>query len=174
MKYWYCRPSGHSQTVVIVGTFKTSRKAANATRALQKAVQDGDMSTDWGPDDATITCDKREVRFDVYTAGGCEDVQDFLSARGADKVKAVENPQRLTIQFTFDAPAATLVEVKALLLLQHPVLGKILEDCKELLKHTKQKTIYSLEYFGETIYDEDESRLLGLRVPEEIGCEVSA
>ena len=178
MKAWYGRPSGHSNTYTIVGTFESSKKAERAGNVLREALQNEsmwkDISIDWDPsNDASVQVEENDVRFSVYTAGYLEEVYTIIKNQKPKETREYKDAQELEIKFEFDSPEVELDEIKVLLLLKHPGLKELIEQSEARVEHTGEgKTLCNFEYFGDWIYDSSESKLLGYS-QDEIGCTVS-
>jgi hypothetical protein len=176
LKIWYGRPSGHSTTYTIVGTFDSGKKARRVATALKRAI-DHEKWTDWEPDDASVNAHGNEVRFSVYSTeghpGDLEKIVSILDEKKPNEVDTYENAQELYVAFEFDSHEAKLNEIKVLLLLKHPFLEPLMTNSKVRVERTNDgKTLCSFEYMGDSIYDSEERLLLEHSVSE-LGCTVS-
>ena len=178
MKTWYGRPSGHSNTYTIVGTFDSSGNAERAGNVLREALQNESMwkeiSIDWDPsNDASVQVEGNDVRFSVYTAGYLEEIYAIIKDEKPKEMREYEDAQELEVAFEFDSPGVKLDEIKVLLLLKHPDLKDLIDQSEAIIEHTgKGKTLCTFLYFGDWICDSSESKLLG-HTEDELGCTVS-
>lgn len=171
MKVWYGRPSGHSTTYTIVGTFDSNKKAAGAAVALKRSLVH-EKWTDWEVDYTSVFVHRNEVRFSVYsTEGHPGDLDEIVSILDDEKAKpdieTYENAQELYVTFEFDSPEAKLEEIEVLLLLKHPFLEPLITNSKSRVERAADgKTSCNFEYLGDSIYDADQGLLLEHPVSE--------
>ncbi len=77
------RASSHSDDYTIIATYEDEKKAEKAKQMLQFMLEDmrtngDDYNVDWDPDEAYVSLDGVNVRFEVYTAGYLNCVEALL------------------------------------------------------------------------------------------------
>ena len=94
------------------------------------------------------------------------------------RFETLEYAQEIDITFTFDSPNVSPEEIKIIMALQYPSLLKILNEglkFEEKVLMEEGKTKFTISYYGDEIYDEDESTLIGYPIDElgqKLGCEI--
>jgi len=178
LKIWVGRSSGHSNYYTIVGAFDSNEKAERAGDVLREALRNESMwngiSIDWDrTSDPSIEVEANDVRFTVYTAGYLEEVYSIIKNQNPKEMREFEDAQELEIVFKFNSPEVELDEIRILLLLKHPDLKPMIDESEASVERTGDgKTLCTFEYYGDWIYNSDESKLLGYP-EEELGCTVS-
>jgi hypothetical protein len=178
LKIWFGRSSGHSNYYTVVGSFDSNEKAEKAGDVLREALRNESMwngiSIDWDrTSDPSVEVEANDVRFMVYTAGYLEEVYKIIKNQNPREMREFEDAQELEIVFKFNYPEVELDEIKILLLLKHPDLKPMIDESEASIERTGDgKTLCTFEYFGDWIFDSDDSKLLG-HPEEELGCTVS-
>ena len=159
------RPSSHSDNYTIVGKFETSKQADKACEKIQELIEETDkrgnkLNVDWGSGDASVSSEKNEVEFTVYTAGYIEPIEAVLEDEGAKRVECFVNLQCLTI--TVVLPPQVNANLVALLLGHddaHAIdyLNNHCEKVEEIPRGGVNILIW--HYRGDEIYNEDEDIL---------------
>jgi hypothetical protein len=178
LKIWFGRSSGHSNYYTVVGAFGSDEEAEKAGDVLREALRNESMwtgvSIDWDrTNDPTIEVEANDLRFMVYTAGYLEEVYRIIKNQNPKEMREFEDAQELEIVFKFNSPKVELDEIKILLLLRYPDLKPLIDESEASVERTGDgKTLCIFEYYGDWMYDSDDSKLLG-HTEEELGCTVS-
>lgn len=180
MQIWYGRPSGHSTYYTVVGVYDSDEQAKKAVAALENAIKKDDNNRDWSPDDASIAQDGKMAVFSVETDHNVEEIEEIMERYEPTKVRSFEYAQEIGITFTFDSPNVSPEEIKIIIALQYPSLLKTLNEglkVEENVLMEEGKTEFTISYYGDEIYNEDESTLIGYPIEEleqKLGCKIEA
>jgi hypothetical protein len=178
MQIWYGRPSGHSTYYTVVGVYGSDKKAKSAVAALKQAIEKDKEDRDWSPDDASVSQDGKMAFFSVETDHYVDEIEGIMERYGSTKVRTFEYAQDVGITFTFDSPNVSPEEIKIVIALQYPSLLKVLNEglkFEEKVLVEEGKTKFTISYYGDEIYDEDESTLIGYPIDElgqKLGCQI--
>jgi len=178
MQIWYGRPSGHSTYYTVVGVYDSDKQTKKAVTALKRAIEKDKDDRDWSPEDASISQDGKMAFFSVETDHYVDEIEDIMEKYEPTKVRSFEYAQEIGITFKFDSPNVSSEEIKIIIALQYPSLLKILNEglkFEEKVLKEEGKTKYTISYYGDEIYDEGESTLIGYPIDElgqKLGCEM--
>ena len=107
-----------------------------------------------------------------------DEIDEIMERYEPTKVGVFEYAQEIAITFAFDSPNVSPEEIKIIIALQYPSLLKILNEgfkFEEKVLKEEGKTKYTISYYGDEIYNEDESTLIGYPINElgqKLGCEI--
>jgi len=178
MQIWYGRPSGHSTYYTVVGVYDSDKQAKSAVAALKRAIEKDNDDRDWSPDDASVSQDGKMAFFSVETDHYVDEIEGIMERYKPTKVQTLEYAQELDITFTFDSPNVLADEIKIIIALQYPSLLKVLNEglkFEERVLMEDGQTRYTITYYGDEIYDENESTLIGYPIDElgqKLGCQI--
>ena len=178
MQIWYGRPSGHSTYYTVVGVYDSNNQAKKAVTALRRATEKDKDDRDWSPEDASISQDGKMAFFSVETDHDMDDITEIMERYEPKKLETLEYAQEIGISFKFDSPNVSSEEIKIIIALQYPSLLKILSEglkFEEKVLKEEGKTKFIISYYGDEIYNEDESTLNGYPIDElakKLGCEI--
>jgi len=178
MQIWYGRPSGHSTYYTVVGVYDSDKQTKKAVTALKRAIEKDKDDRDWSPEDASISQDGKMAFFSVETDHYVDEIEDIMEKYEPTKVRSFEYAQEIGITFKFDSPNVSSEEIKIIIALQYPSLLKILSEglkFEEKVSKEEGKTKFTISYYGDEIYNEDESTLIGYPINElgkKLGCEI--
>ena len=178
MQIWYGRPSGHSTYYTVVGVYDSEKQAEKTVAALENAIKKDDNNRDWSPEDASVSQDGKMAVFSVETDHNMEEIEEIMERYDPTKVRSFEYAQEIGITFTFDSPNVSPEEIKIVMALQYPSLLKTLNEglkFEEQVSMEEGKTKFTISYYGDEIYNEDESTLIGDPIEEleqKLGCEI--
>jgi hypothetical protein len=178
MQIWYGRPSGHSTYYTVVGVYDSKEQAKKAVAALKRAIEKDKEDRDWSSEDASVSQDGKMAFFSVETDHYVDEIEEIMERYEPTKVRSFEYAQEIGITFAFDSPDVSPEEIKIIMALQYPSL---LNELNQGLKYEEQvlmeegKTKFTISYYGDEIYNEDESTLIGYPINElgqKLGCEI--
>jgi len=180
MQIWYGRPSGHSTYYTVVGVYDSDKQAKKAVTALRRATEKDKDDRDWSPEDASVSQDGKMAFFSVETDHYVDEIEEIMERYGPTKVRSFEYAQEIDIAFTFDSPNVSPREIKIIMALQCPDLLKTLNEglkFEEQVSMEEGKTKFTISYYGDEIYDENESTLIGYPIEEleqKLACKIEA
>ena len=178
MHLWQGRPSGHSTYYTVVGVYESDKQAKSAVAALRRAIERDKDDRDWSPEDASVSQDGKLAFFSVETDHYVDEIEGIMERYEPTKVQTLEYAQELVITFTFDSPNVSADEIKIIIALQYPNLLKILNEglkFEEKVLMEEGRTKLAISYYGDEIYDESESTLIGYPIDElgqKLGCQI--
>jgi hypothetical protein len=178
MQIWYGRPSGHSTYITVVGVYDSEKRAEKAVAALKRAIEKDKEDRDWSSEDASVSQDGKMAFFSVETDHYVDEIEEIMKKYEPIEVRAFEYAQEIDITFTFDSPNVSPEEIKIIIALQYPSLLKILNEglkFEEKVLKEEGKTKFTISYYGDEIYDDGGSTLIGYPVDElgqKLGCEI--